>query len=38
MTESGTVRRQSASTELTIGGSETEMLDWLGPHDLPCAS
>jgi hypothetical protein len=21
--------------ELTIGGSETEMLDWLGPHDLP---
>jgi hypothetical protein len=22
-------------TELTISGSEQEMLDWLGPHDLP---
>jgi hypothetical protein len=22
-------------SELTIGGSESEMLDWLGPHDLP---
>jgi hypothetical protein len=22
-------------SELTIGGSESELLDWLGPHDLP---
>jgi hypothetical protein len=22
-------------SELTISGSESEMLDWLGPHDLP---
>jgi hypothetical protein len=22
-------------SELTIGGSESEMRDWLGPHDLP---
>jgi hypothetical protein len=24
-----------AFTELTISGSESEILDWLGPHDLP---